>query len=68
MGTTPDSTAPGPYDGYVSETDSGYEVAAGGVVIATRDVYDDAVMILAEHCAERPRWLVTRRGVAVRID
>lgn len=63
-----DEAAPGPYDGYVTETDRGYEVGADGAV---HGYYDDkavAVTVLAELCASKPRWFVAVGQPAVRID
>jgi hypothetical protein len=54
----------GPYDGYISEVADGWEVAAHGVLIDTVADEAQALVLLGEHCASRPRWRVDADGVA----
>lgn len=53
---------PGRYDGYLTETERGYEVGAAGVVVGTYADEGEALAILAEHAGDRPKWRVDRDG------
>lgn len=61
-------TTPGPYDGYVSETQRGYEVSANGVLIDTVPDLGTAKVLVGEHSQGKPRWLVSRSGATTRLD
>lgn len=54
--------APGPYDGYITPVEGGFELAAAGVVLDVVADRDIAETRLAEHCASRPRWFVHEDG------
>ncbi|MCA1571176.1 MAG: hypothetical protein LC798_12835 [Chloroflexi bacterium] len=59
---------PGPYDGYLTETQDGFEVGVNGGVIATYSDEADALAVLAEHAGDKPKWRVDRAGNATLIE
>lgn len=66
---TEEESAPGEFDGYVTVKGGALLVEAAGVRIAEvgTEEMETAKMLLGEHCADRPRWLVGEDGHATRI-
>lgn len=57
---------PQEYDGFVTPVgDEMFEVAAGGAVVAVVEGESAARAVLAEHCVDRPMWLVGVDGSAI---
>jgi hypothetical protein len=61
-----EDTAPGPYDGYMSEVEGGWQVMSGGLDLGTFPDESIAATTLAA-TSKRPTWKVAADGTVTRL-